>query len=138
MRSKERSDTRRLRRLGVLAGIPVVAGALIATASVAHADPGDVQLNPCTDPANQACFSPRVNNLNLRNGPGTGFASEGTIGTSTVVSLCQVMGQNIGGNAIWDFVGTDPDAGTGLFVSDFYMNTPTFGTNPSDRKYPCP
>jgi len=107
---------------------------LIHGAPAAHADPGDSYLNSCTDPANQACFGSYAA-VNLRNGPGTGYASEGLLYPGTIVSLCQVLGQNVGGNYIWDYVGVDPDAGTGLFVSDYYMNTPTYGTN---RAYPCP
>lgn len=91
--------------IGVNANIPT-----------AHADPGDVTLNGCTDPANQACFDPYTA-VNLRNGPGTGYAREGPLYPGTVVSLCQVLGENINGNSIWDYVGNDPDAGTGLFVS---------------------
>ena len=124
------------KRLLVVAATMLLAATLAVTgnAPAAHADPGDITLNGCTDPANQACFDPYTA-VNLRNGPGTGYAIEGVLYPGTVVSLCQVLGQNINGNSIWDYVGNDPDAGTGLFVSDYYMNTPTFG---SDIKYPCP
>src|SRR5262249_28730538 len=126
---------RRLRALVSVGATLLATGLTVVAASpAAHADPGDISLHACTDPANQACFGPYTA-VNLRNGPSTGYDREGVLYPGTIVSLCQVLGQNIGGNYIWDYVGVDPDRGTGLFVSDYYMNTPTFGTN---RAYPCP
>jgi uncharacterized protein YraI len=82
------------------------------------------------------CFGTTAT-VNVRSGPGTGYQAVDLQGPGSYFDICQVMGENISGNAIWDYVGYQ-DGGGGLFISDYYMNTPTFGTRPEDRQYPCP
>jgi hypothetical protein len=51
-----------------------------------------------------------------------------TLPYGTYVNICQELGENVGGNSIWDNV-----EGVG-FVSDYWMSTSTFGTQ---MLYPC-
>src|SRR5260370_4920367 len=52
----------------------ITAFGVIHGTPAALADPGDIYLNGCTDPANQAWFGSYAT-INLRNGPSTGYAS---------------------------------------------------------------
>jgi uncharacterized protein YraI len=112
-----------LASLVALMGIPVGPPAL-ADAPVSGCYAGD-----------PACFAVRAQpGVNVRSGPGTNYPVVGWLAYGTEVNLCQVMGENVGGNAIWDYVGNASPA----FVADYWMNTPTYGTDPNARQYSCP
>ena len=80
------------------------------------------------------CASPTAN-LNVRSGPGTSYSILGSISSgSGPYGLCQVLGSDVNGNYIWDIIGIDGDTEGNLFVSDYYMNTTSYGTT---MEYPC-
>jgi surface antigen len=63
-------------------------------------------------------------NLNVRSGPST---ADSTVGSplpyhTQVTIACQTTGASIDGSAIWD------EIGSGRYVSDYWVNTPDFGT----------
>jgi hypothetical protein len=60
--------------------------------------------------------------LNMHTDTNSAAPVLGTFPYGTWVHICEVLGQNIEGNSIWDFVGG------GGYVSDYWMSTPTFGT----------
>jgi uncharacterized protein YraI len=99
------------------------------TAPSAYANVPIQYCNPSTD---YACFMVTARaGLNVRTGPSSGYPVVMTLRYGTWVQVCQVLGQNVGGNSIWDFVGMANSA----FVSDYWMSTPTFGTT---IRYACP
>jgi surface antigen/uncharacterized protein YraI len=61
--------------------------------------------------------------LNVRSGPSTADSIVGSLPYhSTVTIACQTTGATVDGSAIWD------EVGTGRFVSDYWVDTPNFGT----------
>lgn len=77
--------------------------------------------------------------VNVRYGPGTGYGVATSIAPNSGPSsgsygFCQELGENVGGNYIWDVIGLDANGYQKLYVSDYYMNTPTYGTT---RMWPC-
>lgn len=63
-------------------------------------------------------------NLNVRSGPSTANPTVGSpLPYHTQVTIsCQTTGATVDGSAIWDQIGS------GRYVSDYYVNTPDFGT----------
>ncbi len=121
-------------RLGLALVLSYVVASLalvVAPGSVpkAHAAVPVQYCNPSTD---YACFMVTARSgLTVRSGPSTGYPALMTLRYGTWVQICQVLGQNIGGNSIWDYIGVANSA----FVSDYWMSTPTFGTT---IRYACP
>lgn len=118
------SGPKRWGRRAVVTG--AATGLLIAAGvTAAHAD--TVSLSGC-DPAIPGCAGPYAV-VNIRLDPNTSEPPTGQLSPGQIVGFCQVLGQDIKGNSIWDLVGTDDNTGGPVYVSDYYMNTPSFGTN---------
>jgi surface antigen len=61
--------------------------------------------------------------LNVRSGPSTDDSIVGSLAYHTSITIaCQTTGATVDGSAIWD------EIGSGRFVSDYWVNTPNFGT----------
>jgi hypothetical protein len=73
--------------------------------------------------------------LTLRKGPGTGYASAGTVARNSALDIvCQVQGgTNINGNTDWDRLTS------GYWVADYWTSTPTFNAShfPAPGTYDC-
>ena len=95
-----------------------------AYAAVAQACPYNGSL-ACADP-----YTP----VNMREGTDTASTIVGVLYPGQIVGFCQILGQDIGGNSIWDWIGND-SSGIAVYVSDYYMNTSSYGTN---MVFPCP
>lgn len=80
------------------------------------------------------CARPRTT-VSVRVGPSRRYEAVATTDPTQVYWICQVLGENVGGNAVWDYVGVDLNRGVGLFVADHEMDTPSFGTT---LVAPCP
>jgi hypothetical protein len=94
----------------------------------------DAPVGGCYGPGDSACFAVTAQpGVNVRSGPGTNYPVVGWL--TQGMHICQVMGENVGGNAIWDYVGS---GGSSAFVADFWMDTPTYGTDPTNMRYSCP
>jgi len=63
-------------------------------------------------------------NLNVRSGPSTADSTVGSpLAYHTQITIsCQTTGASVDGSAIWD------EIGSGRYVSDYWVNTPDFGT----------
>lgn len=63
-------------------------------------------------------------NLNVRSGPSTADSAVGSpLPFHTQITIaCQTTGASVDGSAIWD------EIGSGRYVSDYWVNTPNFGT----------
>jgi surface antigen/uncharacterized protein YraI len=61
--------------------------------------------------------------LNVRSGPSTADSAVGSLAYHTSITIsCQTTGATVDGSAIWDQIGS------GRYVSDYWVNTPNFGT----------
>lgn len=107
--------SKRLRRIGAVgaAGALVLAGTATATADPASWYPATVGGSGVNV---RDCYHPTV-----QLPPSTNCTLHATLGSGTGVNIvCQRSGQNIGGDAVWDYI-TYP-GGEGL-ASDYYLYT---------------
>jgi surface antigen/uncharacterized protein YraI len=74
----------------------------------------------CSSPTYLTTASP---SLNVRSGPSTADTVVGSLAYHTSITIsCQTTGATVDGSAIWD------EIGSGRYVSDYWVNTPNFGT----------
>jgi surface antigen len=97
---------------------------LARTATVAALAGGAVLLAAgipqCSSPTYLTTASP---SLNVRSGPSTADTVVGSLAYHTSITIsCQTTGATVDGSAIWD------EIGSGRYVSDYWVNTPNFGT----------
>jgi uncharacterized protein YraI len=77
---------------------------------------------PPPPPASFRYAIANVVSVNLRAGPGTSYQLAGRLAGGTPIDIvCQTMGENVNGSAVWDKLST------GTYVSDWYTTTPAVG-----------
>jgi surface antigen/uncharacterized protein YraI len=103
-------------------GVAAVAGAVAVLASSA----AGAAVGPYLTTASPS--------LNVRSGPSTADSSVGSLPYHTsIMIVCQTTGSDVSGSSIWD------EIAAGQYVSDYWVNTPNFGTySPGIPQCPSP